>query len=161
MIEDQIREQHTNFVCLWIDSPGGSLIDSMNLANFLADLDRSQVRTVAYVPSEARGDAALVALACDQLVMNHEATLGGSGAEEFSAEEMQSPAKCCAIAWRRRNGAPGRCWTRWSIPRPAFIDTRISKDGAVEYFWRGRAGGAGRPRRLDAGGRSDPRRASR
>jgi membrane-bound serine protease (ClpP class) len=34
------------------------------------------VRTVAYVPVEARGGAALVALACDQLVMHPEATIG-------------------------------------------------------------------------------------
>ena len=49
MIEEQIRDQ-ANFICLWIDSPGGSVADAMQLANFLADLDPSRIRTVAYVP---------------------------------------------------------------------------------------------------------------
>ena len=58
MIDDQIREQDANFVCLWIDSPGGSLQGSLDLANYLADLNPAKVRTVAFVPAEARADAA-------------------------------------------------------------------------------------------------------
>jgi membrane-bound ClpP family serine protease len=60
-IENQIRDHKVNFVCLRIDSPGGSLADSMNLANFLANQDPARVRIVAYVPTMARADAALVA----------------------------------------------------------------------------------------------------
>ena len=91
MIEGQIRDRDVNFVCLWIDSPGGSVTDAMQLADFLAfQLDPGKVRTVAYVPHEARSDAAIVALACDQLVMHPRAVLGGSGAYEPSAEEIQA-----------------------------------------------------------------------
>ena len=68
-IEEQIR-QGANFICLWIDSPGGSAVDAMNLARTLADLDPSKVRTVAYVPAEARSDAAVVAMMCDQVVVH-------------------------------------------------------------------------------------------
>jgi membrane-bound serine protease (ClpP class) len=88
-IDDQIHGQNANFICLWIDSPGGSLVDSMNLAGYLADADRSKVRTVAYVPVEARADAALIALACDQLIMRPEAVLGGEGAPNLSREDIQ------------------------------------------------------------------------
>ena len=64
MIEEQIREHDVNFICLWIDSPGGPVDEAMRLANYLAlDLDPSKVRTVAYIPNEARSDAAVVALA--------------------------------------------------------------------------------------------------
>ena len=85
-IKDKLDRENVNFVCLWIDSPGGSPQDSLMLANFLAGLNSSRVRTVAYVPDEARADAALVALACDQLVMYEDAVLGGSGAHEMDDE---------------------------------------------------------------------------
>jgi membrane-bound ClpP family serine protease len=77
----------TNFICLVIDSPGGSLTDSLRFANFLASLDSTQVRTVAFVPSEARGDAAIIAWSCDQLVIAEDATLGGAGASNLSKRE--------------------------------------------------------------------------
>ena len=46
-------------------------------------------RTVAYISGEADGDAALIASACDQIVMQRDATLGGSGAQAFSADELE------------------------------------------------------------------------
>ena len=49
-IGERMRRDGANFICLSIDSPGGSLTESMNLANFLAELEGSKVRTVAYVP---------------------------------------------------------------------------------------------------------------
>src|SRR5690606_9810044 len=79
-IAKQIDEQDANFILLWIDSAGGSYADSMDLANYLARLDSSRIRTVAYIPTEARGDAALVALACDQIIMGPNAVIGGAGA---------------------------------------------------------------------------------
>ena len=109
MIEEHIRNGDANFICLWIDSPGGSMADAMQLANFLAfDVDPGKVRTVAYVPAEARSDAAIVALACDQLVMHPRAVLGGSGAIEPSAAEIGSPATSSKRSWPRAKAAPGR-----------------------------------------------------
>jgi membrane-bound serine protease (ClpP class) len=87
LIEAQIREDK-NFICLWIDSPGGSLAASQRLAYYLGSLDASKVRTRAYVPVQARSDAALVALACNQAVMLPQAELGGPGAQEFTQEEL-------------------------------------------------------------------------
>jgi membrane-bound serine protease (ClpP class) len=81
LIEDQIRANDVNLVVLFIDSEGGSFDNALRLANFLAALNSSQVRTVAYVPRMARGDAALVALACDQLVVGPKAKIGGEGAD--------------------------------------------------------------------------------
>ena len=84
-VEDQIRDSDVNFICVYIDSPGGSFAGSANLANTLKGLDPSKRRTVAYIPKQARGDAALIALACDQIVMGPGAQLGGSG--EATVEE--------------------------------------------------------------------------
>jgi len=96
MIDRQLDEG-VNLVCIDIDSSGGSLADSLTLAGYLANLDASKVRTVAYVSNEARAEAALVALACDHLVMHPDALLGGRSrvgedaeTEPYSEEEIAS-----------------------------------------------------------------------
>ncbi len=86
-LEERLADDPPNFLCVWIDSPGGSPVDSMRLANELAALDPNEIRTVAFVPNEARGDAALVALACDHLVLGDAAVLGGPGAYEMGTDE--------------------------------------------------------------------------
>ncbi|MBC8352195.1 MAG: hypothetical protein H8E66_09400 [Planctomycetes bacterium] len=77
-----------NFICVTIDSAGGSLVDSLRLASFLASLDPAQVRTVAFVETHARSDAALIAWSCDQLVMKDDAVLGGPGAVNVRPREL-------------------------------------------------------------------------
>jgi membrane-bound ClpP family serine protease len=133
-VEKQIRDHKVNFICLWIDSPGGSLTDSMNLANYLADQDPGQVRIVAYVPTKARADAALVAMAADQLVMNHDAVLGGEGDAQFSSEDLE-----LARETLKDNLAP-KTARSWSLTA-ALVDPQVrvfrytnKRDGAAEYF---------------------------
>ncbi len=133
MIEDQVREHQVNLICLWIDGPGGSLADAMQLANYLAfDLDPAKVRTVAYVPDQALSDAAVVALACDQLVVRPRTVLGGSGAVEPGKKEIDD-----AVLTIREKLAPrkGRSWSLMA----AMIDPRLNvfrctRLGDVEYF---------------------------
>ncbi len=73
----ETRDRGANWVGVRIDSTGGDLEDCKNLAHRLAGLAESDVETVAYIPAEASGGAAMIALACDQLVMHPEANLGG------------------------------------------------------------------------------------
>ncbi|NIP85313.1 MAG: hypothetical protein GTO03_07045, partial [Planctomycetales bacterium] len=87
MMQDAIHGQ-TNFLCLWIDAPGGDLEAATRLADFISQLDSEKVMTTAYVPSRATGTAALVALACDDVVMHPEALLGG-GDQDLSAEQRR------------------------------------------------------------------------
>jgi membrane-bound ClpP family serine protease len=123
-----------NFICLKIDSAGGSPEQSLVLANWLAGLDPARVRTVAWVPSEARGDAALVALACDDLVMRPTAVLGGDGAAAI--DERQTDA--IAVAWRA--GVATLRNRSWSLPLatvlPGIAVRRAQQQGTgrVEYF---------------------------
>jgi membrane-bound ClpP family serine protease len=120
MIEKQVHEHGANFICLWIDSPGGSMTDAMRLADYLAfQLDPAQVRTVAYVPQEARADAALVALTCDQLVMDPWAVLGGPGADEPSADDIRFARETIRKALAPHKGRS------WSLPA-AMIDPRLN-----------------------------------
>ncbi|MBP87790.1 MAG: hypothetical protein CMJ64_13885 [Planctomycetaceae bacterium] len=126
-------DKATNFICLVIDSPGGSLTDSLRFADFLAGLDSTQVRTVAFVQSEARGDAAVIAWACDQLVIGEDAILGGAGASNLSereAPELQQALR--AIAQEKQRD--------WSLavamvdPKFQVYECSASEDSQKRYF---------------------------
>ena len=57
--------------------PGGSQFGSCyDLANFISTKLEGAKRTVAYVPEPLRGYAVLAALACDEIVMGPDASLG-------------------------------------------------------------------------------------
>jgi membrane-bound serine protease (ClpP class) len=98
-----------------IDSPGGSPADSAQLANFLAfDLDPGKVRTVAYVPQQARGDAALIALACDDIVVGRSAILGGPGDYDLNRREIDE------VTVVLRDKLAPRKGRSWSLPVAMF-----------------------------------------
>ena len=63
-----------------VDSGGGMLWQSMELAGAIADLKDRGVHAVAYVPDYAYSGAALIALGCDDIYMQPEAKLGDVGA---------------------------------------------------------------------------------
>ena len=124
----------SNFIWLRIESAGGAPEQSLVLANWLSSLDPTSVKTVAYVPREARGDAALVALACDELVMHPGATIGGEGAAAISGRRADS----IVAAWR---GGVAKLRNRsWSLPAalvvPGITVHRAEEQGSgrVDYF---------------------------
>ena len=88
-IQREMDSRQVNFICLRINSPGGDASESVRLGGFLADLDPSRVRTVAYIPEEARSDAVVIALACDQTVVAGDAILGGPGAVTIGEQEIE------------------------------------------------------------------------
>lgn len=90
LIGSEIDEQEVNWIAFRIDSTGGELNQCLLLANTIAALDPNEVRTVAYVPANASGGAALVALACDQLVMQPGASVGG-GYESLPDRAVRRP----------------------------------------------------------------------
>ncbi|NQT36625.1 MAG: hypothetical protein HQ581_04000 [Planctomycetes bacterium] len=133
LIKNETQLNDVNFVCLWIDSAGGSPTDSMTLANYLAvDVDSSSVRTVAYIPRQARSDAALIAMACDRVIMHPEAVLGGSGEQVLSQENIDD-----AVSTIRGNIAPRKSRS-WSLMAAMFQpDLKVYKCtqmNRVEYF---------------------------
>jgi membrane-bound ClpP family serine protease len=132
MIREQTSRGQVNFFLLWIDSAGGSPIDSLNLANFLAELDPSKVRTVAYVPNEALADAAFIALACDQIVLGPDARLGGAWPAGLSVEDLAHYAIPLGEIARQKYRSPGLIG--------AFADSTqsviryVRRDGQIDYF---------------------------
>jgi len=74
---DRARRAGADLVIIEIDSPGGELEASLNLAQALQDLEWAYV--VAYVPRQALSGAAIAALGCDEIVMCPQAVLGDAG----------------------------------------------------------------------------------
>jgi membrane-bound serine protease (ClpP class) len=71
------NDGQANLVILAIDSTGGDLDACFKLADFLAGFDPTRIRTAAWIEGQARGPAAVIALACDHLLMPREGRLGG------------------------------------------------------------------------------------
>lgn len=106
-MQQRLAEEEFNLVCIQLDSPGGSAGDSVRLANYLAELDSTAVRTVAFVPFEARSDAALIGFACDELLLTSEATLGGPGATSLAERDKSE----LEAAVRHLATVKGRDWS--------------------------------------------------
>ncbi|MCA9268128.1 MAG: hypothetical protein KDA41_06635 [Planctomycetales bacterium] len=105
-----------NFICLHIDSPGGSPGDSISLINYLEALDRGRVFVVAYAPRLARGDAAMIAMACDRVTLGPNAVLGGSGAAFIDEQDAADLIERVKAISKARGGH----WSLWA----AMVDRR-------------------------------------
>jgi membrane-bound ClpP family serine protease len=134
LIGTEISERQVNWIGLRIDSSGGEIADCLQLANTLAELDANAVRTVAYVPVEASGGAAIVALACDQLVMQPESHLGGKDAVETDRQTLDAATETI------RESLAGKTDHSWSM-LSAMIDPELevftyhnTSTGEVSYF---------------------------
>ncbi|MCP4170327.1 MAG: hypothetical protein GY758_06090 [Fuerstiella sp.] len=68
-----------NLLIIDIDSPGGYLDSSVNIANTLAELDPRKVTTVAWIRERALSGAAIVAMGTDRIIMASGAQIGDAG----------------------------------------------------------------------------------
>ena len=66
-----------------IDSPGGYLGASFNLADEIIKLEERKVRTIAYIPKQAISGAAIISLGCDEIIMHPDAMIGDAGPIEM------------------------------------------------------------------------------
>jgi membrane-bound ClpP family serine protease len=131
-IIDEERERGANFVCLWIDSPGGSPAESTRLAEYLIALPREKIRSVAYIPNEARADAALAALACDQIVMHPQAILGGPGHYQMRPDEIR---RNRAVLSGSLALSRSRSWSLWAAMFDPNLEVyRCKRFSDVEFF---------------------------
>jgi|JI10StandDraft_1071094.scaffolds.fasta_scaffold00874_17 membrane-bound serine protease (ClpP class) len=83
----------TNLFVFRINSEGGSVASSLQLATFIANLDPTKVITVAYVDGNARGDAAWVVAACRQRWMAPTSHWGGAGEATIGLRELEEARK--------------------------------------------------------------------
>jgi membrane-bound ClpP family serine protease len=140
LLGTELSKHRSNWICVSIDSSGGDLEQCRALAEKLAALSSENpgasdgVQTVAYVPVDASGGAALIALACDQLIMQPEAHVGGKGTVELAREELE------AARGAVRESLGKQSAHSWSLVM-ATIDPTIelysyqnTKTGDVRYF---------------------------
>jgi membrane-bound ClpP family serine protease len=134
MITSHTRDRGANWIGVRIDSTGGELVDCLRVADRLAGLDASDVQTVAYVPVDASGGAALVAMACDQVVMQPEAQIGGKGTVDLDRRVLDAATESirASLATTTPHG--------WSLmaatidPGIELFSYRNTKTGDVRYF---------------------------
>ena len=82
-----------------IDSPGGLLLTSQELAFYISDLSQRKVRTVAYVPRQALSGAAMISLGCDEIYLQPEAIIGDAEPIETRDGQQfeQAPEKVLSV----------------------------------------------------------------
>jgi membrane-bound serine protease (ClpP class) len=138
-IDEHQRRGDFSLLILYINSGGGDLDQSRRLAMHLAELGKG-VRTVAYVDRQARGDASLIALACDDLVVHPEATIGGAGESVLTRDDLNAVRGMVPELFGQRG-------KDWSLPL-ALIDPGVEVypykhpvSGEVRYLCAEEAGG--------------------
>lgn len=98
-----------------IDSPGGYLYESEELAQTLSRLKDRGVHSVAYIPKGAYSGAAIISLGCDDIYLHAEAKIGDAGAIHETAEggaferapeKVLSPLKLLLGELARRKNRP-------------------------------------------------------
>lgn len=133
LIGNAIRNDDANLIIIYLDSGGGSLSSSVRLANYLAGQDSSKVRTVVYIDGEARADAALIAAACDHIILHEEAMLGGMRAFHFDAVDNAAAREAIRGIARQKS----RTWSPWAAmidPDLEVFRHTLADVGAVAYF---------------------------
>ena len=66
---DRAVDQGAKTIIFDVDSPGGGLFESHDLAFAIADLENRDVRTIAWVSNQAVSGGAFIALGCDEIYM--------------------------------------------------------------------------------------------
>jgi membrane-bound ClpP family serine protease len=76
-VKPAVAYHKANLLLLEMDDSVGDLEAGVDLARMIAEFDSADVRTVAVINDSARSGSAFAALACDQIVIQQSATLGG------------------------------------------------------------------------------------
>ena len=87
-LDSKLADKETNMVVLDLDCEGGDLESCLQFARYLVALRQDDVRTVAHVSDQVRGPPALIALACDDLLMSPTALVGGVYEPSYTPEEF-------------------------------------------------------------------------
>ncbi len=81
------RRAKVDLVLFRVESPGGSLDDSIELSRTIAAIDWAT--TVAYIPREAYSGAAILVLGCDRIFMHPRAVLGDAGPIQLEGDAFR------------------------------------------------------------------------
>lgn len=71
------KSANADLLVIEIDSPGGTLEESLLIAETLRDV--KWARTIAYIPGKALSGAALACLGCDEIIIHSQGRIGDAG----------------------------------------------------------------------------------
>jgi len=122
---------------LEMDTFGGRVDSALQMVDVL--LDTQGARTIAYVKNKAISAGALIALACNELVMRPNTTLGDCAPITYSSEgprmmgeKFQSPLRAKFRTLARRNGYPEVLAE--SMVTADMEVFQVERDGSVLYL---------------------------
>jgi membrane-bound serine protease (ClpP class) len=82
-----------NTVIVAIDSSGGDLESSLQLAGTLSSAKPPIKKAIGYIENQSRGDSLLIAIGCKPLYMHPDAKLGGPGGQSIDDSDLRSIAE--------------------------------------------------------------------
>jgi membrane-bound serine protease (ClpP class) len=137
---DAAKEAGADLVILEIDSPGGLLTESEQIASRLVDVDWAH--TVAYIPERALSGAAIVALGCDEILMAPDAHLGDAGPIIFGPDRMFEHASEKVVSdltntlrnLAKAKGRPRALAEAMADRKQTVFEYRNVKTGKTEYM---------------------------
>lgn len=101
-----VRESRPAILVLEIESGSSRFGQVRDIASFLTSAEVSNVRTVAWIPKTVEGNHAVLALACHEIIMHPDASLGDISRGQ--PLEQSDEAFILALADRRRNNRLSR-----------------------------------------------------
>lgn len=126
-----------------VDSPGGRLLESEELAFAIADLKGRGVHAVAYIPKSAYSGAAIISLGADDIYMHPEADIGDAGAIaelkpgggfEHVPEKLLSPLRETLGELARKKGRPEAVVQAMSKKDTKVFQVTHKVKGTVTYM---------------------------
>jgi membrane-bound serine protease (ClpP class) len=133
------RTEGVNLIFLQINSPGGTDLAASNMTQMLGEL--KDIKTVAYVDDRALGVAALLPLACDQIVFRKGARMGGVTGTLNGGDHSQplTPAQASTLAARASTlaaskGHPAAIAVAMVDPRAVVVTAKDRRTGAGGFY---------------------------
>jgi membrane-bound serine protease (ClpP class) len=139
---EQARQEGVNLIFFQLDSEGGIDKEADNIADLIAGI--KDMKTVAFIDDRAVGVAALVALACNDIVFNKGGRMGdvrqmitgrNGQVQELSELQIQSLAKRAAHLAQQK-GHPVAVAAAMVDPESIVVEAKDNKTGAVGLVLR-------------------------
>ena len=139
---DQARQERVNLIFFQIDSPGGMDLAADSIADQIASI--SDMKTVAYVDDRALGVAALLPLACRDIILKKTARMGeirqiivgrNNRLEDLREAQIQSLTKKAAFLAGKR-GHSEAVARAMVDPAAEVVEARDQNTGAVRLLLR-------------------------
>ncbi len=139
------RSDGINLILLDLNSPGGEINAAQNAAERIAELDGESIRTVAYINYRALGVSALLALACDEIVLARDGEVGlvdsvfNRGQSEPLGEDFVASIAEKAAQLAEQNGHPPAVARAMVDPATELYRAKDTQSGAVKMILKSEA----------------------